>query len=128
MQSNFLAVPTKRAHPLPTFQTQVLAYISNYFRDAHPDAFKKDVEMLVGMRKEWVESKADIHPEIVRGLMRWVPCPLLAQTQASGQATGQARAERWEQVLTMRRYHAQLSFLATKFPSDVSDFDASWLP
>lgn len=64
-------MPTKRAHPLPNYQSQVLGYISNHFRDAHPDAFKKDVEALVGMRKDWVEAKADVHPEIVRGLMRY---------------------------------------------------------
>jgi len=71
-QSNFLPLPTKKAHPAPTYQTQILSYISNHFRDAHPDAFKKDVEALTAMRREWVEAKADIHPEIVRGLMRLV--------------------------------------------------------
>ncbi|WWC90377.1 pH-response regulator protein palA/RIM20 [Kwoniella dendrophila CBS 6074] len=85
--SNFLAVPTKRALPLPSFSQHLLNYISTHFRDAHPEAFKKDVEALVSMRKEWVEAKAEGHPEIVRGLMR---------------------------------YHAQLSFLSTKFPSDIS--------
>ena len=71
-QSNFLPLPTKKAHPAPTYQTQILSYISNHFRDAHPDAFKKDVEALTAMRRDWVEAKADIHPEIVRGLLRLV--------------------------------------------------------
>ncbi|OCF35794.1 pH-response regulator protein palA/RIM20 [Kwoniella heveanensis BCC8398] len=87
LQSNFLSVPAKRANPLPSFSQHLLTYISTHFRDAHPEAFKKDVEALVAMRKEWVEAKAEGHPEIVRGLMR---------------------------------YHAQLAFLATKFPSDIS--------
>lgn len=69
-KSNFLAVPTKTAHPVPTFQAQILGYISNHFRDAHPEAFKKDVEALTRMRKDLVEAKADTHPEIVKGLMR----------------------------------------------------------
>ncbi|WVR09313.1 pH-response regulator protein palA/RIM20 [Kwoniella sp. DSM 27419] len=86
-ESNFLAVPAKRAAPLTNFSQQLLTYISTHFRDAHPEAFKKDVEALVSMRKEWVEAKAEGHPEIIRGLMR---------------------------------YHAQLAFLATKFPSDIS--------
>ncbi|WWD19366.1 pH-response regulator protein palA/RIM20 [Kwoniella shandongensis] len=85
--SNFLPVPTKKATPLPTFSSHLLSYISTHFRDAHPEAFKKDVESLIAMRKEWVEPKGEAHPEIVRGLMR---------------------------------YHAQLTFLATKFPSDIS--------
>ncbi|KAK6911000.1 pH-response regulator protein palA/RIM20 [Kwoniella mangroviensis CBS 8507] len=85
--SNFLPVPAKRALPLPSFSQHLLTWISNHFRDAHPEAFKKDVEALVAMRKEWVEAKAEGHPEIVRGLMR---------------------------------YHAQLAFLSTKFPSDIS--------
>jgi hypothetical protein len=71
-QSNFLPVPTKKSHPVPTYQTQILQYISNHFRDAHPEAFKKDVESLTAMRRDWVEAKADIHPEIVKGLMRYV--------------------------------------------------------
>lgn len=70
IQSNFLPVPTKKAHPVPNFQSQILAYISNHFRDAHPDAFRKDVETLTGMRRDLVEVKGDLHPEIVRGLMR----------------------------------------------------------
>ena len=69
-QSNFLPVPPKRANPLPIFAQHLLNYISSHFRDAHPEAFKKDVEALVAMRREWVEPKADAHPEIVRGLMR----------------------------------------------------------
>ncbi|WVW85259.1 pH-response regulator protein palA/RIM20 [Kwoniella bestiolae CBS 10118] len=85
--SNFLPIPAKRALPLPSFSQHLLNYISNHFRDAHPEAFKRDVEALVSMRKEWVEAKVEGHPEIVRGLMR---------------------------------YHAQLSFLSTKFPSDIS--------
>ncbi|WWC71251.1 pH-response regulator protein palA/RIM20 [Kwoniella pini CBS 10737] len=85
--SNFLPVPTKRALPLPSFSQHLLNYISTHFRDAHPEAFKRDVESLVALRKEWVEAKAEGHPEIVRGLMR---------------------------------YHAQLAFLSTKFPSDIS--------
>ncbi|ORY32117.1 BRO1-like domain-domain-containing protein [Naematelia encephala] len=85
--SNFLQIPPKRANPLPSFSQQLLSYISHHFRDAHPEAFREDVDTLVGLRKEWVEPKAEAHPEIVRGLMR---------------------------------YYAQLSFLATKFPSDIS--------
>ncbi|WRT68722.1 pH-response regulator protein palA/RIM20 [Kwoniella shivajii] len=85
--SNFLPVPAKRALPLPSFSQHLLNYISTHFRDAHPEAFKRDVEALVAMRKEWVEAKAEGHPEIIRGLMR---------------------------------YHAQLNFLSTKFPSDIS--------
>jgi programmed cell death 6-interacting protein len=57
---------------VPTFPTQILGYISQHFRDAHPEAFKKDVEALSGMRRDLVETKADLHPEIVRGLMRYV--------------------------------------------------------
>ena len=84
-QSNFLPVPTKKSHPVPNFTTQILAYISNHFRDAHPDAFKKDVDTLAGLRRDWVEIKGDLHPEIVRGLMRYVPYLIICKTQADKQ-------------------------------------------
>jgi programmed cell death 6-interacting protein len=71
-QPPFLAIPTKRASPLPELPNQLLSYISTHFRDTHPEAFKNDVNALVGMRKEWVEPKNEAHPEIVRGLMRLV--------------------------------------------------------
>ncbi|KAL7422504.1 pH-response regulator protein palA/rim20 [Cryptotrichosporon argae] len=85
--ANFLPIPPKRADPLPTFAQQLLTYISTHFRDAHPDSFKADVNALVAMRKEWVEPKAEAHPEIAKGLLK---------------------------------YHAQLAFVATKFPSNIS--------
>ena len=69
-QSNFLPIPAKKATALPALSQNLLEYISSHFRDAHPEAFRKDVEALVGMRKEWVESKAEAHPEIVKGLMK----------------------------------------------------------
>jgi programmed cell death 6-interacting protein len=53
-------------------RTQLLTYITNHFRDAHPEAFDKDVDALVALRKEFVEPKADAHPAIVLGLLRWV--------------------------------------------------------
>lgn len=71
-QPPFLAIPTKRASALPELPNQLLNYISTHFRDTHPEAFKNDVNVLVGMRKEWVEPKNEAHPEIVRGLMRYV--------------------------------------------------------
>lgn len=88
---------------MPNFTTQILAYISNHFRDAHPDAFKKDVDTLAGLRRDWVEIKGDLHPEIVRGLMRYVLYLVI-----------------YIGYRLIFRYHAQLTFLATKFPSDVS--------
>ncbi|ORX38229.1 BRO1-like domain-domain-containing protein [Kockovaella imperatae] len=93
--SNFLPIPSKRATPLSNLSSQLLSYISNHFRDAHPDAFRKDVDTLVGMRRELVETKPEAHPEIVKGLMR---------------------------------YHAQLAFLMTKFPSDIGVNFAFHLP
>ena len=69
-QSNFLPVPAKRADPLPSFPQHILNYVASHFRDAHPEAFRKDVETLTAMRRELVESKAEAHPEIARGLMR----------------------------------------------------------
>jgi len=94
---------------VPTYQTQILGYISNHFRDAHPEAFKKDVETLAGLRRDWVEARADIHPEIVRGLMRYVVLRFQWQKGILGLNS---------------RYHAQLTFLATKFPSNVRIFFA----
>ncbi|RSH85698.1 pH-response regulator protein palA/rim20 [Saitozyma podzolica] len=85
--SNFLPIPTKRADPLPNLPSQLLSYITTHFRDTHPEAFRKDVDALVQLRKEFVEPKSDAHPAIVQGLLR---------------------------------YHAQLAFLATKFPSNVA--------
>lgn len=70
LQSHFLPVPTKRATPLPDLPTQLLNYISTHFRDTHPDSFKKDVNALVSLRKDWVEPKGEMHPEFIRGLMR----------------------------------------------------------
>ena len=72
IQSNFLPIPSKRALPLPNLSSQLLTYISNHFQDGHPEAFRKDVDALVGMRKELVEAKAEAHPEVVKGLMRQV--------------------------------------------------------
>lgn len=69
-QSNFLPVPPKRAVSIPNLSQSLLSYITNHFRDAHPEAFRKDVEALVAMRRDWVETKAEAHPEIVKGLMR----------------------------------------------------------
>ncbi|EJT53233.1 hypothetical protein A1Q1_07157 [Trichosporon asahii var. asahii CBS 2479] len=86
MATNFLPIPSKQATPLPELSQHLLDYISSHFRDAHPEAFKRDVGSLVGMRKEWVEPKSEAHPEVARGLMK---------------------------------YHAQLAFAATKFPSDI---------
>lgn len=71
-QSNFLPIPTKAATPLPSFAKHLLDYISAHFRDAHPEAFRKDVDVLVGMRKDWVEAKLEAHPEIIRAFMRLV--------------------------------------------------------
>lgn len=71
-QSNFLPIPTKRADPLPNLPTQLLSYITTHFRDTHPEAFRKDVDALVQLRKEFVEPKSDAHPAIVQGLLRWV--------------------------------------------------------
>jgi hypothetical protein len=71
LKSHFLPVPTKRATPLPNLSSQLLSYIQTHFRDTHPDTFKKDVNDLVSMRKEWVESGGEVHPEIIRGLMRY---------------------------------------------------------
>ncbi|EIW68315.1 hypothetical protein TREMEDRAFT_63488 [Tremella mesenterica DSM 1558] len=93
--SNFLPIPTKRAEPLPAFSGHILTYISHHFRDAHPEAFRKDVDVLATMRRELVEPKAEAHPEMTKGLMR---------------------------------YYAQLSFLATKFPSDIGLSFAYHLP
>ncbi|OWZ77273.1 pH-response regulator protein palA/RIM20 [Cryptococcus neoformans Bt85] len=93
--SNFLPIPTKAATPLPSFAKHLLDYISAHFRDTHPEAFRKDVDVLVGMRKDWVESKLEAHPEIIRAFMR---------------------------------YHAQLAFLSTKFPSDINLPFAYYLP
>lgn len=72
VQSNFLAIPVKRADPIPDFGPKLLAYISEHFRDAHPDAFRKDVDTLWKLRREFVEPKADAHPAVVTGLMRFV--------------------------------------------------------
>lgn len=69
-QSNFLAIPVKRADPLSDFGSKLLAYISEHFHDAHPDAFRKDVDTLWKLRKEFVEPKADAHPAVITGLMR----------------------------------------------------------
>ncbi|WOO78376.1 pH-response regulator protein palA/RIM20 [Vanrija pseudolonga] len=71
MASNFLAVPSKTAHSVPNSSQQLLQYISQHFRDAHPEAFKQDVQTLVNMRRDFVEPKAETHPEIVKGLMRY---------------------------------------------------------
>lgn len=87
LQSNFLPLPYKRAGPIPDLGPRLLSYITTHFRDAHPEAFRRDVDQFVALRREWVESKGEAHPEGVKGLMR---------------------------------YHAQLAFLVTKFPSDVS--------
>ncbi|GMK55878.1 hypothetical protein CspeluHIS016_0209340 [Cutaneotrichosporon spelunceum] len=95
MATNFLAVPSKQALPLPDLSKHLLQYISSHFRDAHPDAFRRDVDSLVGMRREWVEPKTETHPEIAKGLMK---------------------------------YHAQLAFMATKFPSDIGVSFAYRLP
>lgn len=65
-------MPSKQAQPIPDFSKHLLQYISAHFRDAHPDAFKRDVEALVGMRREWVEPKVEAHPEIAKGLMKYV--------------------------------------------------------
>jgi programmed cell death 6-interacting protein len=65
-------VPNKQATALPTLSKQLLAYISAHFRDAHPDAFKGDVDQLVAMRRQWVEPSIEAHPEIARGLTKWV--------------------------------------------------------
>ncbi|WVQ79570.1 pH-response regulator protein palA/RIM20 [Cryptococcus sp. DSM 104549] len=94
-QSNFLPVPTKTALPIPSFSKHLLDYISTHFRDTHPEAFKQDVETLVALRKDWIESKSEAHPEIIRAYMR---------------------------------YHAQLAFLATKFPADISVPFTYYLP
>ncbi|ODN73147.1 pH-response regulator protein palA/RIM20 [Cryptococcus amylolentus CBS 6039] len=93
--SNFLDLPTKTATPQPTFAKHLLDYISTHFRDAHPEAFKQDVDILVSMRRDWVEAKSEAHPEVVKAYMR---------------------------------YHAQLAFLATKFPSDIGLQFAYFLP
>ncbi|BEI84836.1 hypothetical protein CcaverHIS002_0502370 [Cutaneotrichosporon cavernicola] len=95
MATNFLAVPSKQALPLPDFSKHLLQYISGHFRDAHPDAFRRDVDSLVAMRREWVDPKTEAHPEIIKGLMK---------------------------------YHAQLAFVATKFPSDIGVSFAYRLP
>lgn len=71
-QSNFLPLPTKRATPILDLGPKLLSYITNNFRDAHPEAFKRDVEQFVALRREWVEGKGEAHPEGVKGLMRWV--------------------------------------------------------
>ena len=71
VQSNFLPIPPKRAEPLPTLPQHLLNYISTHFRDAHPEAFRKDVEALVKMRRDVVETKPEAHPEIVKSLMRY---------------------------------------------------------
>lgn len=71
-KSNFLPLPPKRANPLPNLPTQLLSYIGQHFRDAHPEAFRKDVDALVKLRKEFVEPKAEAHPAVISGLQRFV--------------------------------------------------------
>ena len=63
-------MPNKQATPIPTFSQQLLTYISSHFRDTHPEAFKKDVEQLVAMRRQWVEPKIEAHPEVAKGLTK----------------------------------------------------------
>jgi programmed cell death 6-interacting protein len=69
-------VPGKQASSIPDLSSHLLAYISSHFRDAHPDAFRRDVDTLVGMRREWVNPKAEAHPEIAKGLIKWVKARL----------------------------------------------------
>jgi hypothetical protein len=78
-QSNFLPIPTKRADPLPNLPSQLLSYITTHFRDTHPEAFRKDVDARVQLRKEFVEPKSDAHPAIVQGLLRWVGARMRTQ-------------------------------------------------
>ncbi|WVO14605.1 pH-response regulator protein palA/RIM20 [Cryptococcus depauperatus] len=69
--SNFLEIPTKIALPLPTFSQHLLDYISTHFHDTHPESFRKDVETLAMMRRDWIESKTECHPEFVRAHIKY---------------------------------------------------------
>lgn len=71
-------MPSKQGSPIPDLSSHLLAYIASHFRDAHPDAFKRDVDTLVGMRREWVNPKVEAHTEIAKGLIKWVEELLVA--------------------------------------------------
>lgn len=84
-KSNFLPLPTKRSVAIPDLGPKLLSYITTNFRDAHPEAFKRDVEQFVTLRREWVEGKGEAHPEGVKGLMRYVDTLLrLLEIQSQG--------------------------------------------
>jgi hypothetical protein len=72
-RTNFLSIPPKRTVPLPELPSKIRAYISEHFRDTHPDAFARDIEELVKLRR-WSEGKdgPEVHKEVVVGLLRSV--------------------------------------------------------
>jgi hypothetical protein len=73
-RTNFLAIPPKRTVPLPDMPAKIRDYIAEHFKDTHPDAFARDIEQLVKMRRSWCEGKEgpEVHREVVTGLLRLV--------------------------------------------------------
>jgi hypothetical protein len=69
-QKHFLPLPLKRTEAAPELPSRIKNYISEHFRDTHPEAYASDATQLYTLRREWLQGNGgpDIHPTSLDGL------------------------------------------------------------
>ena len=101
--NNLLSIPFKKTLAIPIRQA-VKEYIHNAHPDTHPDAFKEDISRWELLRKGGIGGVA--HPDRIQSM-----------TQCVANFPGILSVTN-----TINRYHAQLVFISTKLPNDVSQY------
>ena len=101
--NNLLSIPFKKTLAIPIRQA-VKDYIHNAHPDTHSDAFKEDISRWELLRKSGIGGV--VHPDRIQSMTQCVT--------------------NFPEILsdpnTINRYHAQLVFISTKLPNDVSQY------